>query len=104
MVILRLLWSELPVQMGLADPAIARFERPGQNCEMCRPKRTRPSKPRTMPDRVSIGLQNYLLTPAALHFKVIVLFQIGNNLIQRRNYMEFIAAELVSTRDLNFGR
>lgn len=47
---------------------------------------------------------NYLLTPAALHFKVIVLFQIGNNLIQRRNYMEFIAAELVSSRDLNFGR
>lgn len=61
-------------------------------------------KLRTMPDRVSIGLQNYLPTPADLHFKVIVLFQIGNNLIQRRNYMEFIAAELVSSRDLNFGR
>ena len=89
MVILRLLSSELSVQMGLAvrcaDP---------NNAEQGK------NDARQSLDRAA----NHLLTPAALHFKVIVLFQIGNNFIQRRNYMEFIAAELVSTRDLNFGR
>lgn len=52
---------------------------------------------------VSIVNAKYWLTQT-LQFQVVVLFQIGNNLIQRRNNVEFIAAELVATRDLNFGR
>lgn len=88
--------------MGLADPAIARFEQHVKIVRCADPNNAEQGKndARQSLDRAA----NYLLTPAALHFKVIVLFQIGNNFIQRRNYMEFIAAEPVSTRDLNFGR